>query len=130
VRTWFDAISDELVEVDVEGRPCFLLRSDLPALERQEPNAEVRLLPAFDQYVLATARDIDALVHPGHRHEVFRTINGWIAPTVVHGGRVVGTWSQDQGEPVFDVWSRLTRAALAAEAARLARMPAARTDDA
>jgi hypothetical protein len=33
-------------------------------------------LPAFDQYVLAAARDVEHLVTADHRPDVFRKING------------------------------------------------------
>jgi hypothetical protein len=49
----------------------------------------------------------------------------WIAPTVVVGGRVSGTWALD-GDRVAVDWfreaGRIPRRALAAEAARLSRL--------
>ena len=105
VKTWFAALGDELVEVDVEGRSSFLLRSDLDDLRRQRPNADLRLLPAFDQYVIASARDVEALVPARRRKEVFRTA-GWISPTIVRGGAVVGTWFPKDGRLDIRRWNR------------------------
>ena len=122
VRPWFERLADELADVDVEGRPLVLLAEDLPSLRRQRPSAEVRLLPAFDQYVLAPARDTPLLVPAARRDDVFRTVNGWIAPTVVLGGRVVGTWSLDEKEVRPELWEEVPERALAEEIARVERL--------
>ncbi len=53
---------------------------------------EVRLLPAFDQWVLGPGTRETAILAAEHRAAVSRTA-GWIAPVVVLGGRVVGTWN-------------------------------------
>jgi hypothetical protein len=128
VRRWFEALQDELVEVDVEGRRSLLLSTDVDSLARQKPSAEVRLLPGFDQFVLAAARDIEALVPAEHRTEVFRTA-GWVTPTVVLGGRVVGTWSLEDGQPGFDLWGRVPSPSLGAERERVSRVPIRETPD-
>jgi hypothetical protein len=118
VKRWFEALRDELVEVDVEGRRSLMLSTDVGSLRRQRPSTEVRLLPGFDQYVLAAARDIDALVPPEHRKHVFR-VAGWVSPTVVLGGRVVGTWSAGDGQPGFHLWDRVPGSSLGSEAKRV-----------
>jgi hypothetical protein len=109
VKPWFDALRErgELVEVDVEGRRSWLLASDLDALRHQKSTAEVRLLPSFDQYVIAAARDIESLVPAARRKDVFRTA-GWISPTIVRGGAVVGTWSASDGGIDLRTWTRTT----------------------
>jgi hypothetical protein len=122
VRKWFAALEGELVEVSVEGRRSWMLAPDVESLREQKPNKEVRLLPAFDQYVLAAARDIEALVPAERREEVFRTA-GWIAPTVVLGGRVVGTWSTNGRDVESSLWEYVPDRALAAERQRIAREP-------
>jgi Winged helix DNA-binding domain len=129
VRPWFDALSDELAEVDVEGRPSWMLASDVPSLRRQRPNDEVRLLPAFDQYVIAAARDIDALVPPSRRKDVSRTA-GWISPTIVRGGAVVGTWfPSSDGSIDLRRWDRRTKVP-DDEVRRVQRLDAAALDEA
>jgi hypothetical protein len=109
VKTWFEALRDELVDVDVEGRRSLMLAADLGSLRRQKPHDEVRLLPAFDQYVLAAARDIEPLVPPERRREVFRTA-GWVSPTIVRGGAVVGTWFPKDGAVDVRPWDGPTEA--------------------
>lgn len=129
VRKWFEALGDELIEVDVEGRVSLLLKSDVASLRRQKPNQDVRLLPAFDQYVLAVARDIEALVPAPHGKDVFRTINGWIAPTVVLGGRVVGTWGAAKDSEVPALWASVAKTKLAQEIRRVEASGFAARDD-
>ena len=79
-----------------------------------------RLLPAFDQYVLGPGTKDPHLLDPRHRAEVSRAA-GWIAPVVVHEGRVVGTWEADGAVRVslFPEGPPLDHAVLTAEAAHL-----------
>ena len=105
--------------MSVDGEPHLALAEDLGSLRRQQANGDVRLLPAFDQYVLAAARDIEHLVPADHRDEVFRKINGWIAATVVVGGRVVGTWEKNGTDVALNVWEEAPKRALDAEVERV-----------
>jgi hypothetical protein len=123
VKSWFARLGDEVVEVDVDGQPHVMLAADVDSLRRQRPNRDVRLLPAFDQYVLAAARDIEHLVPADRRPDVFRKINGWIAPTVVLGGRVVGTWSIEKGDIVPDLWEKGPTTRLKEELERVRQVP-------
>lgn len=79
-------IRDELVEADVDGRPGFRLGEVTPA-------RGVRLLPAFDNYLIGY-RDRAAILEPELHHLVYQ--GGMIRPTVVADGRVVGTWALDR----------------------------------
>ncbi len=89
-------LRDETVEVEAAGREGLLLRKDLSALEASEPDGDaVRLLPSFDPFLLGHA-DRGHLVDPGHYKAVYRDA-GWLAPVVLRGGRVVGTWSYTRG---------------------------------
>ena len=85
------AIDDEVVEVGVDDARGWMLRGDVPAIaaSRIDPDA-VRLLPAFDSFLLAHATK-DHLVEPRFYKRVYRP-QGWISPTVLQGGRVVGVW--------------------------------------
>ena len=119
VRPWLARLGDEVIEVNVDGEPHLALAEDLDRLRRQRPNADVRLLPAFDQYVLAASRDIEHLVPAGHRDQVFRKINGWIAAIVVVGGRVVGTWENLRGDVELHLWDKPPPRALNEEVERV-----------
>lgn len=61
-----------------------------------EPSDGVRLLPAFDQYVLASGTNDPRLLDPARRGAVSRAA-GWIAPVVLVGGRIGGTWEVSDG---------------------------------
>lgn len=76
-------IRDELSEADVDGRPGFRL-GDVA------PQRGVRLLPAFDNYLVGY-RDRGALLAAELRPHVYN--GGMIFPTLVIDGRIAGTWS-------------------------------------
>jgi hypothetical protein len=99
LRAWFASLDDELVQVDVGGRPAFALCTDLEELTatRRTPD-EVHLLPGFDQYVLGPGTNDDAVVPAEHRALVSRA-GGWISPVVLVAGRVAGTWENVDGVP-------------------------------
>jgi hypothetical protein len=81
-----------------------------------------RLLPAFDG-VLLGHRDRTPLVRPSDAPKL--TSGSWILPTVIAGGRAVGTWRREGGDVVVRPFaSRLPRGsvrALRAEVADVAR---------
>lgn len=97
LRLW-TRIAGELVPVTVDGRDAFLHEADAPAAHRlarakafpDGAAGAVRLLAHFDPYLLGH-RDKDALVDRGRYKRVFRSA-GWIAPVLLVGGRVAGTW--------------------------------------
>jgi hypothetical protein len=91
LRAWIDALADELVEVDVEGERLLHLAVQLDDLAGAAPTETVRLLPGFDQYVLGPGTDDGRAVAPARRSAVSKQ-GGWIAPVVVTGGIVTGTW--------------------------------------
>jgi Winged helix DNA-binding domain len=121
-------LGDEAVEVRAGGRRLHALAADVEELTGcADTGAEqpVRLLPGFDPYVLGHA-DRDHLVDAEHRPLVYRTA-GWISPTVLSGGRIVGTWEHrvEAGRLAVQVtpFAALTaaqRAGVQAEAERLA----------
>lgn len=102
LRGWFAANSDELATVTVEGRDCLLLAEDVDELAETEPTETVRLLPAFDQYVLGPGTRDTELIPANRRAQVSRAA-GWISPVVVRAGRVTGTW-EISGDTVTVTW--------------------------
>ena len=91
IRTWFGALGDRLAEIDVEGHRAYVLSKDLDEIASAKPTTAVRLLPGFDQYVLGPGTEDPHVVPPKRRTDVSRQA-GWIAPIVVAGGVVSGTW--------------------------------------
>ncbi|MFB4311873.1 winged helix DNA-binding domain-containing protein [Actinomadura sp. GTD37] len=100
VRNWFEAAQDGLSTVEVEGVQMYVLDEHRDDLLATTPSTSVRLLGAFDQYVLGAGTGSTYLVPAEHRAKVSRT-GGWISPVVLHEGRVAGVWeARDEGVAV------------------------------
>jgi hypothetical protein len=121
LRAWFAALGKRLAEVEVDGERAYVLAEDLDGLASAAPTEAVRLLPGFDQYVLGPGTGDRHVVPPARRSAVSKQ-GGWIAPVVVAGGVVRGTWELD-GDRVRVAWfreaGRPPRKALETEVARL-----------
>jgi len=121
LRGWFAGLGNRLVGVEVEGERRFVLAEDVDDLARARPTKAVRLLGAFDQYVLGPGTDDVHVVAAPSRRLVSKQ-SGWIAPVVVLGGVVAGTWEL-AGDVVQVAWfgesGAPPGAALAEEVARL-----------
>jgi hypothetical protein len=114
---WIQALGDEVVETEFG----WMLGADVDACETSEPSGVVRLLPAFDQYVVATPRDDRATAAP---ERIYRP-GGWFSPVLLVDGVMAGVWSRDGDvtiEPFAPVGAEV-RAAAGAEAARLPGAP-------
>jgi len=98
LRRWFAGLGERITPVDVEGSTGYLRTEDLDAMAAFRPHPVVRLLPGFDQYVLGPGTADPQLIPAEYRSEVSRAA-GWIAPVIVHNGRVTGTWAADSGRP-------------------------------
>ena len=123
---WIASLGDEAVEVDVEGVDGWMLATDVEPAAAAEPAGTVRLLPAFDHYVVAAPRDQPAVLPSEHRGAVYRP-QGWLSPVVAVDGEMVAVWRHERRgsrlavevepfAPVGDV----VRAGIEAEAAALA----------
>ncbi|QKW37915.1 winged helix DNA-binding domain-containing protein [Actinomadura sp. NAK00032] len=97
VKSWFAAAEDGLSTVEVDGVQMYVLAEHRDELLATEPTTSVRLLGAFDQYVLGAGTGATYLVPAEHRGKVSRTA-GWISPVVLHGGRVAGVWEVRDGD--------------------------------
>jgi hypothetical protein len=113
------------VTVDFDGEPAWMLAADAEAAGAAAADA-VRLLPAFDHYVVAAPRDRAAVLADGLRERVYRP-QGWLSPVLLVGGRMAGVWSHERkGERVvveiepFGDLGRAERAAAETEAEALA----------
>jgi hypothetical protein len=120
-RAWFESLGSRLAEVDVGGHRAYILAEDLDELMATKPSRQVRLLPGFDQFVMGPGTD-DGHVVPSRRRRVVSKQSGWIAPVVLAGGIVKGTW-QLAGDRVRIAWFKeagaVPRTGLRAEAKRL-----------
>jgi hypothetical protein len=121
---WVAELGDKLTQVDVDGTACLVPTEYLDDLAAAARTKTVRLLPGFDQWVLGPGTDDERIIPRARRSAVSRTA-GWIAPVVVVGGVVRGTWDLDGDRVEVDWWQEsgsMPRAALQAETNRLGRI--------
>jgi hypothetical protein len=115
-RAALQAIENETVHVTLSGRPHLLLREDRKALDQAKPSGRPKLLPHFDTYLMGH-RDKSLILDEKHKRRVFRAA-GWVSPTILDRGCVVGTWETrrvgDRVEVELAPFTRLTRSAWAA----------------
>jgi hypothetical protein len=108
-------------EVQVDGIRAYCVTGTVPPLRRS-----VRLLPAFDQFVVTATRHAEHLMAKPLRERVYRP-QGWLTPVLLVDGRIDGVWRHERKgkrllvtiEP-FVKLAAGTRAAAEQEAERLA----------
>lgn len=96
-----------------------MLAGQVEELLAAEPSEAVRLLGAFDAYLLGggtTAVEID----PAVRRTEVGCPGGWLSPVVLHGGRAAGVWSEDG----VTLWEDVPKPAIDAELSRHASLTA------
>jgi Winged helix DNA-binding domain len=122
-----ERLGAEVVRVEVEGTAAYALAADLPGLAGAGGSRAVRLLPAFDQYVVTATRQAERLMPGPFKARVYRP-QGWLSPVLLVGGRMDGTWRQETKgrrvqvtiEPFTGPPAPWIRRAAEAEAERLA----------
>jgi Winged helix DNA-binding domain len=122
-----ESLGEEVVLVEVEGSHAWMLAEHVPEAEKAEPSGVMRLLPAFDHYVVAAPRDREAVLPEALKSRVYRP-QGWLSPVVVVDGRMEGLWRHERKgdrlvveiEP-FTEQPEWVRRAAEEEAERLAR---------
>jgi hypothetical protein len=125
LRAAVATLGEALVELDTDGHRGWITAGAAAAVRSAEPSRVVRLLPAFDPYVVGALRQLDRLVPtPGHKAAVSRT-SGWISPVLLDGGRIAGTWTREPtgGRLAIEItpFGRLRRGVKAAAEAEAAR---------
>ena len=99
-RKLLERLGDEVARVEVEGMAAYALAADLPGLAkaggrgRAAGSRTVRLLPAFDQYVVTATRHAERLMPGPFKARVYRP-QGWLSPVLLVGGRMEGVWRQE-----------------------------------
>jgi hypothetical protein len=117
---------EDAVEVDVEGEPRWMLAADAARVVSLGSAECVRLLPAFDQYVVAATLHAERFLDGPFRDRIYRP-QGWLSPVLLVDGVVAGVWRHERKgrrlvvevEP-FGRLPAARRAAVDAEAERLA----------
>jgi hypothetical protein len=94
-------VTGELVEVDLDGASAWLTPAGAEAVASADPlRGHVRLVPAFDTYVLAP-HSHRRHAWPEGLHDRISRKAGWISPALLVDGRVAGVWSHERkGETV------------------------------
>jgi hypothetical protein len=137
-RRLLERLGDEVARVEVEGAAAYTLAADLPGLAKagraggkggsKAPGSRpVRLLPAFDQYVITATLQAEDLMPGPFKARVYRP-QGWLSPVLLVGGRMEGVWRQEARgrrlavtiEPFAGPLPARARRAAGAEAERLA----------
>ncbi|MFC5142597.1 winged helix DNA-binding domain-containing protein [Actinomycetospora rhizophila] len=113
----------ELASLDVDGTE-YLLDPAVPDLlaARRRQALGVHLLPGFDEFVLGYGRR-DDVVDPAHVERIVPGGNGVFRATVVHRGRIVGTWAAPRRRLEVTPFGTLDERTGAAVARAHARLP-------
>lgn len=88
-------LGDEVAQVDVEGVTAWMLAQDAGEAAAGEPAGTVRLLPAFDQYVIAATLHAERLLPGDFKTRIHRP-QGWISPVLAVDGRMDGVWRHER----------------------------------
>jgi len=94
VRQWIASLGEEVMRVDLEGVEAWILAAHLRDVRELPPARSVRLLPGFDQYVVAASRHAEHLLPGDLRHRVYRP-QGWISPVLLVNGRMESIWRHE-----------------------------------
>ena len=121
------SLGSGVTEINLAGAQAWVLTEDVDNLLEAERPDSLRLLPAFDQYVIAASPHVQNLTSGGHREDIFRP-QGWISPVLLVDGRIDGVWSYQRIGPRLAIrirpFVRLTRrvrSEVEVEAERLAK---------
>ena len=111
-RKLLERLGDEVARVEVEGAAAYALAADVASLGADAVDEiglakaggrargagggsrTVRLLPAFDQYVVTATRHAERLMPGPYKPRVYRP-QGWLSPVLLVGGRMEGVWRQE-----------------------------------
>ena len=94
-KTMLASLGDEAVELEIEGERAWALAADADEIASAEPPDTARLLPAFDPWVVGTARHLPAQLDPALKARVYRP-QGWISPVILVSGRMAGVWKHER----------------------------------
>jgi hypothetical protein len=102
---WLAELGDEAEETALG----WMLAADVREAAAAEPAGAVRLLPAFDPYVVAAPRKEDAVLAADRRAAVFRP-QGWLSPVLLVDGVIRGVWARDGDVVALTPFGRLAAA--------------------
>jgi hypothetical protein len=86
---------EDAEEVDVDGEPLWMLSADAREAATLPPADGVRLLPAFDQYVIAATKQAEHFLPGDFRERIYRP-QGWLSPVLLIDGVMAGVWRHER----------------------------------
>lgn len=90
-----EGLGEEVAPVEVEGVAAWMVAEHVQEAEEAEPAGVVRLLPAFDHYVVAAPRDRESVLPKALRSRVYRP-QGWLSPVLLVDGHMEGLWRHER----------------------------------
>jgi hypothetical protein len=93
-KRWIASLGEEVTQVDLDGAPAWMLAAHTRELRELAPARSVRLLPAFDQYIIGASRHAEHLLPGNLRSRVYRP-QGWVSPVVLVNGLMQGIWRHE-----------------------------------
>ena len=93
-RQWIASLGEEVTSVELNGARAWMLAADGSEVRDLPPIRSVRLLPGFDQYVIAASCHAQHLLPGDLRSRVYRP-QGWISPVLLVNGRMEGIWRHE-----------------------------------
>jgi Winged helix DNA-binding domain len=102
-RQGWNLIRDQLVEIVVENHSLWAISAGKVAAKSVPSASSVRLIPAFDTYILGYA-DRDYVVSPDHQRDVYH--GGQTVPVVLVDGAAAGVWRYERRGKRLDITVR------------------------
>lgn len=93
-RQWIAAVGEEVSPVEIDGVKAWMLTADACQARDLPTQKSVRLIPAFDQYVVGVSRHAERLLVGAERSRVYRP-QGWISPVLLINGFMHGVWRHE-----------------------------------
>jgi uncharacterized protein YcaQ len=94
IRQWIADLGEDAVQVDLEGTKAWILAGHARRVRDLGGSRWVRLLPAFDPYVIGASRHAEHLIAGGARSAIYRP-QGWVSPVLLVNGKMQGTWRHE-----------------------------------
>jgi hypothetical protein len=117
-------LGEDVDEVEVDGEPRWMLAG---GIADAHPAGVVRLVPAFDQYVVGATLQAEYLLPPRVPRALVYRAQGWLSPVLLIDGRMEGVWRfERKGRRIamsinpFRAQGAEVRSAAEAEAERIA----------
>jgi hypothetical protein len=98
-----EGLGEEVASVEVEGVAAWMLAEHIQGAKEAEPEGVVRLLPAFDHYVVAAPRNREPVLPEAVKGRVYRQ-QGWLSPVILVDGRMEGVWRHERKGARLVVW--------------------------